>query len=172
MKIRYMLTILASVALVTACQFKSDSTPKQEQQEFVLPMTDFNMASIEGENVSALDIVKKNKLTIVDFWASWCGPCRAEIPNVVSIYRDFNDKGLEIIGVSLDQNENEWHKAVQEMQMTWPQLSDLQGWNNTAARLYGVNAIPFTFVADSTGNIVAVNLRGQQLREFVAEKLK
>ena len=103
---------------------------------------DFSMQTPEGETVSLSDFVSKNKYTLIDFWASWCGPCRKEMPNVVEAYKAFKDKGFGIVGVSLDENADKWKEAITALNITWPQMSDLQGWNNAGAKLYGVNSIP------------------------------
>jgi thiol-disulfide isomerase/thioredoxin len=173
MKARYFFAIAASAIVLASCQqkAKTDKAQQEKSQEFKLEMTDFTMKSIDGTDISALQEVKKNKLTLIDFWASWCGPCRQEMPNVINIYNEYKDKGFGIIGVSLDQNEKAWKDAVEEMGLKWIQLSDLQGWNNAAARTYGVNAIPFTMIVDNNGYIVAVNLRGEQLKQYIAGKL-
>ena len=116
--------------------------------------------------------VEKNKLTIIDFWASWCGPCRAEMPSVVGLYEEYKDRGLGIVGISLDENGGDWKTAVETMNMKWTQLSDLQGWNNKAARMFDVNGIPFTMIVDTEGRLLAAGLRGGDLRHFVEQYLK
>ena len=114
----------------------------------------------------------KGKIIIVDFWASWCRPCRMENPNLVKLYNDYHDKGLEIFGVSLDKSKADWVNAISNDKLTWHHVSDLKYWNNEAAKLYGVGSIPSMFVLDANYNIIAKNLRGEELRRFVAEKLK
>jgi thiol-disulfide isomerase/thioredoxin len=107
----------------------------------------------------------------VDFWAAWCGPCRRENPNNVSLYADYKDKGFEILGVSFDNNREDWIKAINDDGLTWPQVSDLKGWKSAAGKLYGVSSIPHTVLLDKEGVIIAKNLRGEELREKVAELL-
>ena len=131
----------------------------------------FTMADIKGNNVSVTDEFAKHKLTIIDFWASWCGPCRQEMPSLVKTYNEYKDKGLGIVGVSLDEDKEQWSNAVSTMGMTWTQLSDLQGWQNSAAQMYGIQAIPFTIIVDSTGKVLTAGLRGEELRSFIAQKL-
>ena len=113
----------------------------------------------------------KGKVKVIDFWASWCGPCRGENPNVVKVYEEFHPKGLEILSVSLDNNKEAWLKAIEDDKLTWNHVSDLQGWNNAAAQLYGVNGIPHLIVLDENNVIVAKNLRGDALKEKIAELL-
>lgn len=133
---------------------------------------DFSMQTPEGETVSLSDFVSKNKYTLIDFWASWCGPCRKEMPNVVAAYKEFKAKGFGIVGVSLDNNADKWKDAIKALDITWPQMSDLQGWSNAGAKLYGVNSIPATVLVDQEGTIVARNLRGDAIKEKLGELLK
>ena len=133
---------------------------------------DFSMQTPEGKTVSLSDFVSKNKYTLIDFWASWCGPCRKEMPNVVEAYKAFKDKGFGIVGISLDENADKWKEAITALNITWPQLSDLQGWNNAGAKLYGVNSIPATVLVDQEGTIVARNLRGDAIKSKLNELLK
>jgi peroxiredoxin len=110
----------------------------------------------------------KGKVVLVDFWASWCGPCRREMPNVVKAYAKYKDKGFEIFGVSLDKTGDEWLAAIKEDGITWPQVSDLKYWECAAAKEYGVAGIPFTVLLDKEGKILAKNLRGDQLDKAIA----
>jgi thiol-disulfide isomerase/thioredoxin len=111
------------------------------------------------------------KVTIVDFWASWCGPCRQENPNVVALYKELHTKGLNIIGVSLDKDAKAWKDAIAKDNLTWNQVSNLKFWDEPIAGQYKVESIPATFILDASGKVVAKNLRGEALREKVLELL-
>lgn len=116
----------------------------------------------------------KGKYVLVDFWASWCGPCRAENPNVVKTYNEYKDKNFTVLGVSLDQpnGKEKWLKAIEDDHLTWTHVSDLQFWNNAAAKAYGIVAIPQNFLIDPSGKIVAKNLRAEGLKNKLSEYIK
>ena len=128
---------------------------------------DFTMNDPEGKPVQLASM--KGKVVVVDFWASWCGPCRQENPNLVKLYQQFHSKGFEILGVSLDKTKEDWLKAIKDDNLTWIHVSDLQFWQNAAARLYGVNAIPQSFLLDKDGKIIGKGLRREQLAKKLAE---
>lgn len=109
---------------------------------------------------------------MVDFWASWCGPCRMEMPHVVQAYSKFRGKGLEIVGVSLDEKREDWENAVKDMGLGWIQASDLKGWECSAARLYQVQGIPACVLINQKGEIVGRDLRGDELLSRLSELLK
>lgn len=132
---------------------------------------DFSLPDLDGKETSVMSIIRENKLTIIDFWASWCGPCRQEMPNMVNLYNEFQSKGLAIIGISLDDDKGRWEQAVKAMDMRWPQLSDLRGWQSSAAQLFQIKAIPHTIIVDQQGVILEKGLRGQQLKQFIDERL-
>ncbi|MBC9798115.1 TlpA disulfide reductase family protein [Sinomicrobium weinanense] len=128
---------------------------------------DFSGPTPEGETLTLKDI--KGKVTIIDFWAAWCKPCRAENPHVVSLYNKYKDQGLSIIGVSLDRKKEDWEKAIEEDQLPWHHISNLKFWQDPIAQLYNIKAIPATFILDEEGKIVAKNLRGEDLDAKLAE---
>jgi peroxiredoxin len=132
---------------------------------------DFTMNDVEGKPVSLYSKLGP-KLLLVDFWAAWCGPCRQENPNIVNVYNEFNKKGFDVFGVSLDQTKDAWVKAIADDKLTWTHVSDLQYWNNAAARTYAVNSIPASFLLDENGTIIARNLRGDALYNKVKEVLE
>jgi len=131
---------------------------------------EISLPSPEGKEIALSSL--KGKLVLIDFWASWCGPCRKEMPNVVKIYSKFKNKGFEIYGVSLDQDKEKWMEAITKDGINWPQVSDLKYWDNVAARIYNVQGIPYTVLIDKDGKIIAKNLRGQELEKKIAEVLK
>ncbi len=142
-----------------------------KKSQIGIQFTDFTQYDPEGKAVSLSSL--KGKYVLVDFWASWCGPCRAENPHVLAAYNKYKNRNFEILGVSLDEpnKKAEWLKAVKDDGLTWPQVSDLKEGGNTAAKLYGVQAIPFNFIMDPNGKIVAKNLRGDKLEAKLEELL-
>lgn len=134
--------------------------------------TDLAMPGPDGKTVKASDYVGKNRYTLIDFWASWCGPCRAEMPNVVKAYDLYHAKGFEVVGVSFDNNKEAWVKALGQLKMPWPQMSDLNGWGCAAAPLYNVKGIPANVLVDQSGKIVAKNLRDKELLDTLEKLMK
>ena len=130
----------------------------------------FTITTPEGESISLYDI--KGKVKLIDFWASWCGPCRGENPHVVEIYKEYHPKGLEIFGVSLDNNKEATVKAIADDGLVWKHGSDLKGWQSAPAQLYSVTGIPHTVLLDENNKIIAKNLRGDELKQKIAELLK
>ena len=130
---------------------------------------DFTAPSPDGKPLSLKQSM--GKVTIIDFWASWCKPCRAENPNVVALYNELHSKGLNIIGVSLDKEAGAWKKAIADDKLTWSHISNLKFWDDAIAKQYGVTGIPATFILDANGKIVAKDLRGAELKAKVQELL-
>lgn len=134
--------------------------------------TDFEMADAKGNMHKLSEFVGNGKVVLIDFWASWCPPCRAEMPNLVKAYKQYKNKGFDIVGISLDSKADAWAKGVKDLGITWTQLSDLKGWQNGGAALYGVNSIPHTLLVGKDGTIIAKNLHGQELEDKIQEVLK
>ncbi len=135
----------------------------KEAPELILPMPndkDLALSSLRG------------KVVLIDFWASWCAPCRKEMPNVVRAYTKYKSKGFEILGVSLDKDRDAWIEAISKEGMTWPQVSDLKFWQSEACQVYAVQSIPYTVLLDKEGKIIATDLRGADLDKKLAEILK
>jgi len=124
--------------------------------------------SLPGVNDSPVSLSSfKGKVVLIDFWASWCGPCRASIPSVIKLYDKYKAKGFEVYGVSIDNKKKDWIKAIAQDKITYAQVNDKAGWYSKTAEKYGVNAIPNTFLLDKTGKIVAIDLEGEQLENKV-----
>ena len=121
----------------------------------------FTLPDTTGKLISIEDF--RGQYVLIDFWASWCGPCRRENPNIVSAYNKFQDRGFTVLGVSLDKERDSWLKAIKKDELEWTQLSDLKGWNNEVAELFGIRSIPFSILIDPQGNVVAKGLHGEEL---------
>ncbi|WP_438362468.1 thioredoxin-like domain-containing protein [Porphyromonas circumdentaria] len=143
----------------------------QQQTDVNKPFTDLTMQTPEGKTVKLSDYIGKGKLVLVDFWASWCAPCRQSMPELIKLYNEYKGK-FEIVGISLDEDKTAWEKAIVKLALPWPQMSDLKGWKSDAAMLYGIHTIPHTVLIDNEGVIVARELKGTPLAEKIAELLK
>ncbi len=135
------------------------------------PFPDITLKNPDDKPVSLSDYAGKGKYVLIDFWASWCGPCRNANPQVVELYKRYKDKGFEIVGVSLDRGKKEWVEAIKNDNLTWPHMSDLGYWQSAAAKLYSVSSIPHTVLLDKNGKIIAKGLRVDELRTKLAELL-
>jgi peroxiredoxin len=134
------------------------------------PIIDFTLHDLDDRPMTLSDY-RKGKYVLVDFWASWCGPCRAENPHLLKAYNRFRSKNFSVLGVSLDEDGASWKEAVHKDGMPWAQVSDLKGWNGDVPLKYGIQAIPFNFLVDTNGIIIAKNLRGTELEKRLEEVL-
>ena len=187
---------LATTVLVSSCGNKtSDKTAAAEatvvaEKDSLTTATDTTESTVEAATADNSSIkitgkyvlpqlngkplvlrkeIDRHTITILDFWASWCGPCREEMPNVKHLLDTYASKGLGVIGISVDQNKDGWAAAVSDLGLSWPQVNDEKG---ELSALFNVEFIPYIVVADNEGNILKTNLRGQPLENFIAEKLK
>ncbi len=175
------LVIAASLVLLTGCKQKAPAnepaadakveSSTESTTENKVMYTDISLPGPQGQTVKVSDYVGKNKLVLIDFWASWCGPCIGELPNVVKAYELYHDKGLEIVGVSLDKDKASWVQAIAQTGQKWPQMSDLKGWDCEGAALYGIQSIPANMLINEQGEIVARDLRGDFLLKEVESRL-
>ena len=174
------LMVAACLLLATSCKQKApanepvaDATVETAEPaaETKTTYTDISLPGPQGQTVKVSDYVGKNKLVLIDFWASWCGPCIGELPNVVKAYELYHDKGLEIVGVSLDKDKASWVQAIAQTGQKWPQMSDLKGWDCEGAALYGIQSIPANVLINEQGEIVARDLRGDFLLKEIESRL-
>lgn len=146
-----------------------DNLEKSKHLAIGQPAPEIKLPDTNGKNIQLSSL--KGKIVLIDFWASWCGPCRAENPNVVKLYDKYKNKGFEILGVSLDRDKNAWLNAIEKDKLTWLHISDLQFWQSIAAKTYQIQAIPATYLVDKQGTIIAKNLRGEELANKLKEVL-
>ena len=174
------LMFAAALMLLTGCKQKApanepvaDTTVETTEPatETKTTYTDISLPGPQGQTVKVSDYVGKNRLVMIDFWASWCGPCMGEMPYVVKAYEMFHDKGLEIVGVSLDKDKASWLAAIEQTGQKWPQMSDLKGWDCAGAQIYGIQSIPANVLINEQGEIVARDLRGDALLKEIESRL-
>ena len=159
-----------SLARMEEYQYMESKLEKMKAVAVGQPYTDFGLMTPEGTELKISDVHQGNVL-LVDFWASWCGPCRRANPELVEIYKAYYDQGFEILGVSLDRDSASWVKAIADDELTWAHISDLRYWDSEGAELYGVSAIPHAVLIDREGIIAAKNLSGDALREKIESLL-
>lgn len=134
--------------------------------------TDVKAQTPEGKDAALSDYAGKGKYVLVDFWASWCGPCRAEMPKLVEMYKEFKGKDFEIVGLSLDRDGEAWKKGIKDLGITWPQISDLKFWDSVFASTYGLSSIPHLMIIDKDGKILARGINADEAKEKLEELLK
>ena len=145
------------------------SAKAQLQPNIADPRLNFSLPDVKGDSILLSSL--KGKVFLLDFWASWCGPCRISNKQLVKIYAKYKDKGFEILSVSLDEKKNAWKKAMSKDKITWMQVNDIHGWYALAAIKWRVDAIPASFLIDKDGNVVAIDLEKQELENKIRELL-
>ncbi len=156
---------MATLAVILFSAMGCAQNTKQDFKDAVL-------LDMKGESVALSQYVGKHEYVLVDFWASWCGPCMREMPNVKAAYAKYKSRGLEIVGISLDRDKKAWEGAVGRMGMTWPQLTELGVTGTKASALYNVQYIPYTLIFDQKGNVVAKNPHGEEMLEKLDELMR
>lgn len=155
----------------SAVKVEGSQTDDAPEAVYKTKMPDFELPDRAGNTVSLLADIGKNKFTIIDFWASWCGPCMREVTFLKEAYRRYKDRGVDIVSVSLDTDGDRWRSAIVDWEMPWKHVSDLQGWKTAPVVKLGIEGIPFIVVVDSEGYVVESGLRGMELIDFLEKRL-
>lgn len=185
MKLVNILGVISIALSFTACQFKSQQQEaetaatdgygksfvgKDNQHDTLSSLMNVKIPNLKREKTRLGDIIAQNELTIIDFWASWCGPCRQEMPAMIKLYKNYHNKGIEIIGISLDKEYVDWKNAIDQLGMSWIQLSELRGWEESLVQRLNIRAIPHTLLLDKQGNIIAEGLRAEELQMLISKR--
>jgi peroxiredoxin len=163
-------SLVGDVKTTAMANYLSQQIAENKKAAYGMQVADFSQADTSGKNISLSNF--KGKYVLVDFWASWCGPCRAENPNVVNTFTKFKDKNFTVLGVSLDRTKQPWLDAIAADGLTWTHVSDLQFWNNAVAQQFGIQSIPQNLLLDPEGKLVGKNLRGSALEYKLTKLLK
>jgi peroxiredoxin len=159
MKKIFLASVILLVSVLTQAQIKIGAAAPE-----------ISLPDVNGNTISLSSL--KGKVVLIDFWASWCGPCRQANPSVVRLYKKYKDQGFEVFGVSIDSKKAAWIKAIKQDKIKYTQVNDNGGWNSSVAATYGVDQIPTSFLLDKNGNVVGIDAEGKELDKLVKELLK